>query len=752
MENKLHFMSLWSINDDLDSSRLKTQLLEMRKCGLTGAIFHPRYYPGNPAYMSKEYLDIVSEVILYAKEIGMEFWIYDENGWPSGYADGQVLKKFPDSKCEWLEWTGQKVEIRSYNEFNTFFRDEMQFFIDYTYEGYRKGLLQEAWNYVTGFFSDEVGFLNGHGVSTNKGGIPWCEEVRERYKKLYHKDICEQWHLLFIDGEGYEQVRYRYWEILTDVLTESFYRSINDWCSTHGKKHTAHLKGEENLFFQTSYSGSCYWTLKEVSVPAIDALERYPGNHYYPRIVSSLAKQFYDGDCLCETLGGSGWGLKPEDVERYIDWLAESGVNYFAFHLWQYSKKSSSVRDWPPNIPNGMTWKSAASSLFEKMKRKWDGEIYHENKTLIVAPVRGVMAEFDPKSAMQINEHNGANTPDNKSGRISMRFEKLIEKCYAMGLEFDVTEERIIENYGQLEKGTLRIGKQNYEQIIFAEGCLWENEEFYQNLADTVETIDASAMIWHLIRNGINQIPLETLSCRIPWKCKNVTTAQVRLLDPVKSVKVMGIQLKKYQVDQWDYYEIPQDVLIDAKNKGYVEITIEPNQTGEQQPFAFLEGNFLVKSKKDYQEKDSRQLITDGDFYICDALHDVDCKDLITAGYPFCESFVQTRAILPVSENGKLELSSIMADCAFVEIDGDKYGYIWGSDWMLEGMTPGFHTVDVTLYPSTYNAYGPHHHMEGDRHVISPEQYAGKKNFADFEDAPDNTFIPQWHFVKFGIS
>ena len=145
-----------------------------------------------------------------------------------------------------------------------------------------------------------------------------------------------------------------------------------------------------------------------------------------------------------------------------------------------------------------------------------------------------------------------------------------------------------------------------------------------------------------------------------------MTTAQVRLLDPVKSVKVMGIQLKKYQVDQWDYYEIPQDVLIDAKNKGYVEITIEPNQTGEQQPFAFLEGNFLVKSKKDYQEKDSRQLITDGDFYICDALHDVDCKDLITAGYPFCESFVQTRAILPVSENGKLALSSIMADCAFV--------------------------------------------------------------------------------------
>ena len=144
-----------------------------------------------------------------------------------------------------------------------------------------------------------------------------------------------------------------------------------------------------------------------------------------------------------------------------------------------------------------------ASSLFEKMKRKWDGEIYHENKTLIVAPVRGVMAEFDPKSAMQINEHNGANTPDNKSGRISMRFEKLIEKCYAMGLEFDVTEERIIENYGQLEKGTLRIGKQTYDQIIFGEGCLWENEELYQALLKTGMTMDPSAMEWKLTGSGI---------------------------------------------------------------------------------------------------------------------------------------------------------------------------------------------------------------------------------------------------------
>ena len=35
---------------------------------------------------------------------------------------------------------------------------------------------------MTGFFSDEVGFLDGHGASIDKGGIPWCEEAAEQVR------------------------------------------------------------------------------------------------------------------------------------------------------------------------------------------------------------------------------------------------------------------------------------------------------------------------------------------------------------------------------------------------------------------------------------------------------------------------------------------------------------------------------------------------------------------------------------------
>ena len=164
-------------------------------------------------------------------------------------------------------------------------------------------------------------------------------------------------------------------------------------------------------------------------MPAVDALERYPGNHYYPRIASSLSRQFSDGRCLAEAMGGSGWGMSPEDMVRYVDWLAESGIDTIVFHLWQYCTKSASVRDWPPNIPRGLTWRTAAKEVFARLRKKWDGKIRQNRPVLLIAPERGVMAGFDPGCAPEINVHNGSGYADCEGGRISAAFGAFVEHC-----------------------------------------------------------------------------------------------------------------------------------------------------------------------------------------------------------------------------------------------------------------------------------------------------------------------------------
>jgi hypothetical protein len=170
-----------------------------------------------------------------------------------------------------------------------------EYFLQITHERYKKELHPEAFDYVTGFFSDEVGFLDGHSVAVSCGGIPWTEDLQNKYMEKYGEDLVSKLPQVFMKGKGYETVRARFWELLTDALNDGFYNPIRNWCDANGKKFTAHLKGEENPFFQLSYSGSSFHVLKNATLPAIDALERFPGNNYYPRIAHSVSAQFGSG-------------------------------------------------------------------------------------------------------------------------------------------------------------------------------------------------------------------------------------------------------------------------------------------------------------------------------------------------------------------------------------------------------------------------------------------------------------------------
>ena len=64
---KIKVMSFWAINAPLDAEQLNRQMDEMKDLGLDGVVFHPRFYPGKPQYLSQEYMDIVSDVMRVTK-------------------------------------------------------------------------------------------------------------------------------------------------------------------------------------------------------------------------------------------------------------------------------------------------------------------------------------------------------------------------------------------------------------------------------------------------------------------------------------------------------------------------------------------------------------------------------------------------------------------------------------------------------------------------------------------------------------
>ena len=81
----------WSWNEKLEPDKLKEQIYWMEKNGMGGYFMHARSGL-QTEYLSDEWMDCIKTCTEEGKKIGMKSWLYDENGWPSGFAGGKLLE------------------------------------------------------------------------------------------------------------------------------------------------------------------------------------------------------------------------------------------------------------------------------------------------------------------------------------------------------------------------------------------------------------------------------------------------------------------------------------------------------------------------------------------------------------------------------------------------------------------------------------------------------------------------------------
>ena len=87
----------FTVNDFIDENVLEKELKSLSDCGYGGIYFHARSgFIGS--YLSEEWFSLAEKAVGLCEKYKLEFWVYDEFGWPSGIAGGEVLKKLPGSK------------------------------------------------------------------------------------------------------------------------------------------------------------------------------------------------------------------------------------------------------------------------------------------------------------------------------------------------------------------------------------------------------------------------------------------------------------------------------------------------------------------------------------------------------------------------------------------------------------------------------------------------------------------------------
>ena len=90
VERKYRCVPFWSWNDTLKSDELVKQVEWMNENGVGGFFMHARGGLKSE-YLGENWFDCIKACSEKAKELGMEAYAYDENGWPSGFVGGKLL-------------------------------------------------------------------------------------------------------------------------------------------------------------------------------------------------------------------------------------------------------------------------------------------------------------------------------------------------------------------------------------------------------------------------------------------------------------------------------------------------------------------------------------------------------------------------------------------------------------------------------------------------------------------------------------
>ena len=107
----------WYLNTELNHRELRRQLRDMAAHGVRNVCphpwppeFRPERMPSDmrPEYLSPDYFRAYRTIATECAALGMNCYLYDEGGWPSGGAAGRVYNCEPEKWAQ-LYWTKHGV-------------------------------------------------------------------------------------------------------------------------------------------------------------------------------------------------------------------------------------------------------------------------------------------------------------------------------------------------------------------------------------------------------------------------------------------------------------------------------------------------------------------------------------------------------------------------------------------------------------------------------------------------------------------
>ena len=474
-KNQFKPIPFWSWNDELDPEELVRQIDWMNQNGIGGFFMHAR---GGlkTEYLSDKWFDCVEACLKRAKELNMEAYAYDENGWPSGFVGGKLLedknnhdmfltcnygKYDENSVASYLVKDNKLTKVNNgednlnvYTNVSTSTVDIcdkniVKQFIKLTHEEYKK---HDRYKNLKGFFTDEPQYY--------RWGVPFTKQLIPYFKQKYDENVFDRIGLLFEKKEGYRDYRYKYYKALQDLMLNSYAKQVYEWCDSNGYKLTGHYVEEITLGHQIMCCGGVMPFYEYEHIPGVDHLGRdVISEQLTMKQLSSVMAQLGKKQGLCEMFACVGWDATPIELKRIADSYSIGGNNVICHHLIPYSEHGQRKRDYPEHYSNINPWVKKDFITFNSELTKY-GELLANSKEVadvgLFVPIRSAYFEFDRRL-----ESTGFGCKE-----IDDAFGKLNKQLADNGIQYHLLDETIMAKHARVNKDSLIVGNCSYKYVI----------------------------------------------------------------------------------------------------------------------------------------------------------------------------------------------------------------------------------------------------------------------------------------------
>ena len=363
----------WMWNAKLDPAVLVAQLEDMHAHGLRSVCIHP--FPKGfrkglvesnmePDYLTPEYMKVFATVVRRARELGMDAWLYDEGGWPSGGACGLVAKAdaagaFCRRRMR-LSAEGDPQLAVDPHASNPPYpsmieRGATEAFLALTHDAYAKAIPEDLGKTVRFAFTDEPNMPQAYAASAS-ASLGWTADFDQvfRAKKGYdlRPHVKELLQRMGETDDRLARLRIDYHEVRADLFVERFMLPLRDWCRARGMISGGHLNGEDVPERTTEYGyGDLLRSLRAMDCPGVDVIWRqlFPPTDGraattlpFPRYAASAMHQNGGRFALSESFAIFGDGCSPDEMKWLVDYQMVRGINRFVLAYYAVSN----ARQW----------------------------------------------------------------------------------------------------------------------------------------------------------------------------------------------------------------------------------------------------------------------------------------------------------------------------------------------------------------------------------------------------------------------